>query len=56
MKVWVLQFFDYEETEIIGIYSSEEKATQVMEENGWSNNDHYDISEWELDQTDELYI
>lgn len=55
MKVWVLQYFDYEESEIIGIYGSIEKATEVMEEKGWKDNDHYDISEWELNKTDELY-
>jgi hypothetical protein len=55
MKVWVLQFSDYEESEIIGIYSSEEKATQIMKKNGWSDNSHYDISRWELDKTDKFY-
>ena len=50
MKVWVLRYFDYGVFVIMGIYSSEEKVTQVMEEKGWKDNDHYDISEWELDE------
>lgn len=56
MKVWIVYYSDYEEFAIVGIYSSEEKATQIMEEKGWNDDDHYDIGEWEVDKTDELYI
>jgi hypothetical protein len=53
MKVFVVTCgYDYEDTYVLGVYSTEAKANQAIEHDKEATGglDWYDINEWEIDK------
>ena len=48
-KVYVVWFNCYEDSQIVKIFSTKEKAENYMKENRYNDNDEYNIQEHDLE-------
>ena len=55
MKIWMVMYNDYEETDVVAVFGSRDEAEKLMQEKGWDKSDRFNIQEWSLGEINEYY-